>query len=149
MGNRHEHDAFSLGIKRLRNEKRRHGQTGRRRIQFGAPVISGDKAKAGGGHGAGLAGHGLGKALTLQSGGQVHFAAGEKAGKQLHRHLHLGCSDGSPSLYGVGQLVFAAGDIGLVQQKLNRKSEALDMKSDMDCDIFGRRAQDFILFTRP
>ncbi|CDX12622.1 hypothetical protein MPLB_1210004 [Mesorhizobium sp. ORS 3324] len=55
------------------------------------------------------------------------------------------CSDGSPSLNGVGQLVFAGGDIGPVQQKLNRKSEALDMKSDIDCDIFGQNALQFAI----
>jgi hypothetical protein len=47
----------------------------------------------------------------------------------------------------VGQLVFAGVDIGSLQQKLNRKCEALDMKSDTDCDIFGRDAQDLQLFT--
>ncbi|ESY97634.1 hypothetical protein X738_01415 [Mesorhizobium sp. LNHC209A00] len=31
---------------------------------------------------------------------------------------------------------FADGDIGLCEQELNRKSEALDMKSDTGCDIF-------------
>ncbi|MCZ8545892.1 hypothetical protein OOJ09_17015 [Mesorhizobium qingshengii] len=50
---------------------------------------SGDEAEAGRGHRAGLAGHGVGKALTLESGGQVHFAAGKEAGKKLHDHLHL------------------------------------------------------------
>ncbi|MDX8521880.1 hypothetical protein [Mesorhizobium dulcispinae] len=54
-----------------------------------AMAVSGNEAEASGGHGAGLTGHGLGKALTLESGRQVHFAAGEKAGKQLHHHLHL------------------------------------------------------------
>ncbi|MDX8492861.1 hypothetical protein RFN29_14880 [Mesorhizobium sp. VK22B] len=52
-------------------------------------AVSGNEAEASGGHGAGLAGHGLGKTLTLESGRQVHFAAGEQAGKELHHHLHL------------------------------------------------------------
>ncbi|WP_292314929.1 hypothetical protein [Mesorhizobium sp.] len=52
-------------------------------------IVSGNKAETSSGHGAGLAGHGLGEALTLQSGRQVHFAPGEKAGKELHHHLHL------------------------------------------------------------
>jgi hypothetical protein len=47
----------------------------------------------------------------------------------------------------VGQLVFAGADIGSLRQKLNRKSEALDMKSDMICDIFGQCAHNFLLFT--
>lgn len=33
---------------------------------------------------------------------------------------------------------FADGDIGLCERKLNRKSEALDMKSDTKCDKFGQ-----------
>ncbi|CAH2408727.1 hypothetical protein MES5069_70345 [Mesorhizobium escarrei] len=66
---------------------------------------SGDEAEARGGHGAGLARHGVGKALALERGRQVHFTASKKAGKKLHHHLHSGCSDGSPSLDGVGQLV--------------------------------------------
>ncbi|WP_168247759.1 MULTISPECIES: hypothetical protein [unclassified Mesorhizobium] len=110
-------------------------------------AASGNETEAGGSHGAGLAGHGLGEALTLEGGRQVHFAAREQAGKELHCHLHLGCSDGSPSLDGVGQLVFAGVDIGLVQRKLNRKSEALDMKSDINCDIFGQDARNLRLFT--
>ncbi len=52
-------------------------------------VISGDEAEARRIHGAGLAGHGVGEALTLESGGQVHFAAGKEACKKLHDHLHL------------------------------------------------------------
>jgi hypothetical protein len=52
-------------------------------------IVSGNKAETGSSHGAGLAGHGLGEALTLQGGRQVHFAAGEQAGKELHHHLHL------------------------------------------------------------
>jgi hypothetical protein len=80
---------------RLQNEKRRLGQTeaallstvdsGRERCAV--VVISGDEAEAHRIHGAGLAGHGVGKALALESGRQVHFAAGEKAGKKLHHHL--------------------------------------------------------------
>ncbi|MER9299138.1 hypothetical protein NKI38_21965 [Mesorhizobium sp. M0621] len=50
---------------------------------------SGDEAEARRIHGAGLAGHGVGETLTLESGGQVHFAAGEEACKKLHNHLHL------------------------------------------------------------
>ena len=50
---------------------------------------SGDEAEARRIHGAGLAGHGVGEALTLESGGQVHFAAGKEACKKLHNHLHL------------------------------------------------------------
>jgi hypothetical protein len=42
---------------------------------------------------------------------------------------------------------FAGGDIGLCKQKLNRKSEALDMKSDIRCDKFGHDAQNLLLFT--
>jgi hypothetical protein len=49
----------------------------------------------------------------------------------------------------VGQLVFAGVDIGSLQQKLNRKNEALDMKSDITCDIFGQCAHDFVLVTVP
>jgi hypothetical protein len=37
---------------------------------------------------------------------------------------------------------FAGADIGLCGQKLNRKCEALDMKSDINCDIFGQIALD-------
>jgi hypothetical protein len=37
---------------------------------------------------------------------------------------------------------FAGADIGLCKEKLNRKSEALDMKSDTECDNFGHPAQD-------
>ncbi|TIU25301.1 MAG: hypothetical protein E5W34_05345, partial [Mesorhizobium sp.] len=47
-----------------------------------------------------------------------------------------------------GSSFLLRGDIGLVQQKLNRKNEALDMKSDMDCDIFGQTARNLRLFTR-
>jgi hypothetical protein len=47
----------------------------------------------------------------------------------------------------VGQLVFAAADIGSLQQELNRKNEAVDMKSDMVCDIFGQCAHDFLFIT--
>jgi hypothetical protein len=50
---------------------------------------SSDEAEARRIHGAGLAGHGVGKTLTLESGGQVHFAAGKEACKKLHNHLHL------------------------------------------------------------
>jgi hypothetical protein len=49
---------------------------------------SGDEAEARRSHGAGLAGHCVGKALALKGGGQVHFAAGEEAGKKLHVKLH-------------------------------------------------------------
>jgi hypothetical protein len=43
---------------------------------------------------------------------------------------------------------FAGADIGLCKQKLNRKSEALDMKCDIDCDKFGQDARNLRLFTR-
>ncbi len=46
-------------------------------------VGSGDKAQARGCHGGGLARHRLGEALTLESGGQVHLAAGEEAGQNF------------------------------------------------------------------
>ncbi|SIT59721.1 conserved hypothetical protein [Mesorhizobium prunaredense] len=36
----------------------------------------------------------------------------------------------------------AGADIGLRAGKLNRKCEALDMKSDTECDKFGHSAQD-------
>jgi hypothetical protein len=36
----------------------------------------------------------------------------------------------------------AGADIGLREGKLNHKSEALDMKSDMECDKFRQSAQD-------
>ncbi|CDX59108.1 hypothetical protein MPL3365_30468 [Mesorhizobium plurifarium] len=62
--------------------KRRLGKPGG--VEFNVRIVSGDKAETGGGHGAGLARHGLSEALTLQSGRQVHFAAGEQAGKELH-----------------------------------------------------------------
>ncbi|CDX26054.1 hypothetical protein MPL3356_60216 [Mesorhizobium plurifarium] len=67
-------------------------------VEFSNRIVLGDKAETSGGHGAGLARHGLGEALTLQSGRQVHFAAGEQAGKELHHPSPFGCSDGSPSL---------------------------------------------------
>jgi hypothetical protein len=108
--------------------------------------ISGDEAEARGCHGAGLAGHGVGKALALESGGQVHFAAGEEACKKLHDHLHSVAQTGRLRLMEWGSS-FAGGDIGLCEKKLNRKSEALDRKSDTDCDNFGHSAQDLRLFT--
>ncbi|RVA54377.1 hypothetical protein EN913_35670, partial [Mesorhizobium sp. M7A.F.Ca.CA.001.08.1.1] len=43
---------------------------------------------------------------------------------------------------------FAGADIGLCKQKLNRKSEPLDMKCDIDCDRFGQGAQNLRSFTR-
>ncbi|MER8432647.1 hypothetical protein [Mesorhizobium caraganae] len=134
---------------RLQNEKRRLGQTeaallstvdsGRERCAV--VVISGDEAKAHRVHSAGLAGHGVGKALALESGGQVHFAAGEKAGKKLHHHLLSVAQTGRLRLMEWGSS-FAGTDIGLCEQKLNRKCEALDMKSDINCDIFGQIALD-------
>jgi hypothetical protein len=36
---------------------------------------------------------------------------------------------------------FAGADIGLCEQKLNRKCEALEWKCDIDCDIVGHDAQ--------
>jgi hypothetical protein len=110
------------------------------------PIASGDEAEAGGIHGAGLAGHGVGKALTFEGSRQVHFAAGEEAGKKLHDHLQSVAQTGRLRLMEWGSS-FAGVDIGSLQQKLNRKCEALDMKSDMICDIVGRRAQNFLLFT--
>ncbi|WP_189341530.1 hypothetical protein [Mesorhizobium sp. M2A.F.Ca.ET.042.01.1.1] len=112
-------------------------------------IVSGNKAETSSGHGAGLAGHGLGEALTLQSGRQVHFAAGEKAGKELHHHLHLVAQTGRLRLMEWGSSFFAGADIGSLRQKLNRKNEALDMKSDTICDIFGQCAHNFLLFTVP
>ncbi|WP_292500239.1 hypothetical protein [Mesorhizobium sp.] len=104
-------------------------------------VRSGDETKTRGGHGAGLAGHGVGKALALERGRQVHFTASEKAGKKLHVHLHSVAQTGRLRLMEWGSS-FAGADIGLREGKLNRKSEALDMKSDTECDIFGHSAQD-------
>jgi hypothetical protein len=40
---------------------------------------------------------------------------------------------------------FAGADIGLRKEKLNRKSEALDMKSDTECDNFGHSAPRFTI----
>ena len=105
----------------------------------GEPIISGDEAEAGGVHGAGLARHGVGKTLTLESGGQVHFAAGEEAGKKLHDHLQSVAQTGRLRLMEWGSS-FAGGRIGLCCVKLNRKSEALDMKCDTVCDIFRQAA---------
>jgi hypothetical protein len=108
---------------------------------------SGDEAEARRSHRAGLAGHGVGEALTLESCGQVHFAAGEEAGKKLHDHLHSVAQTGRLRLMEWGSS-FAAADIGLCCVKLNRKSEALDMKCDTDCDNFGQDARNLRLFTR-
>ncbi|WP_168247326.1 MULTISPECIES: hypothetical protein [unclassified Mesorhizobium] len=108
--------------------------------------VSSDEAEASGSHGAGLAGHGLGETLTLESGRQVHFAAGEQAGKELHHHLHLVAQTGRLRLMEWGSSL-AGSDIGLLWRKLNRKSEALDMKSDINCDIFGQDARNLRLFT--
>src|SRR3569623_115438 len=104
------------------------------------PIASGDEAETGSIHGAGLAGHGLGETRTLESGRQVHFAAGEQAGKKLHHHLHSVAQTGRLRLMEWGSS-FAGVDIGSLQQTLNRKSEALVMKSDINCDVFRRRAQ--------
>ncbi|WP_287113961.1 hypothetical protein [Mesorhizobium sp.] len=103
-------------------------------------VRSGDEAEACGGHGAGLAGHGVGKALALERGRQVHFSARKKAGKKLHHHLHSVAQTGRLRLMEWGSSL-AGADIGLREGKLNRKSEALDMKSDTECDNFGHSAQ--------
>lgn len=108
--------------------------------------ISGDEAEARRIHGAGLARHGLGKALALESGRQVHLAAGEEAGKKLHVHLHSVAQTGRLRLMEWGSS-FAGGDIGLCERKLNRKCEALDMKSDTGCDIVGQTAQNLRLLT--
>lgn len=45
------------------------------------------EAKASRGDGSSLARHAAGELLALQSGGQVHLAAGEKAGEKLHHNL--------------------------------------------------------------
>jgi hypothetical protein len=103
-------------------------------------VRSGDETEACGGHGAGLAGHGVGKALALERGRQVHFATGEKAGKKLHCHLHSVAQTGRLRLMEWGSS-FADAHIGLREGKLNHKSEALDMKSDTECDKFGQSEQ--------
>ena len=102
-------------------------------------LISGDETEARGSHGAGLAGHGVGKALALKRGRQVHFAAGEEACKKLHDHLQSVAQTGRLRLMEWGSS-FAGADIGLCCVKLNRKSEALDMKSDIKCDKFGQNA---------
>ena len=101
--------------------------------------MSGDEAEARRSHRASLARHGVGKALTLESGGQVHFAAGKEAGKKLHDHLQSVAQTGRLRLMEWGSS-FAGADIGLCEQKLNRKSEALDMKCDTECDKFGQSA---------
>jgi hypothetical protein len=75
---------------------------------------SGDEAEARRSHGASLAGHGVGKALTLESGRQVHFAAGEEAGKKLHDHLQSVAQTGRLRLMEWGSS-FAGGDIGLCE----------------------------------
>ena len=108
---------------------------------------SGDEAEARRSHRAGLAGQGVGKAVTLESGGQVHFAAGEEAGKKLHDDLHSVSQTGRLRLMEWGSS-FADADIGLCCVKLNRKSEALVMKCDTDCDNFGQHARNLRLFTR-
>ncbi|MBE1709289.1 MULTISPECIES: hypothetical protein [Mesorhizobium] len=100
---------------------------------------SGHEAEARRSHRTGLAGHGVGKALTLESGRQVHFAAGKEAGKKLHHHLLSVAQTGRLRLMEWGSS-FAAADIGLCCVKLNRKNEALDMKCDTDCDKFGQAA---------
>ncbi|MCF6112857.1 hypothetical protein [Mesorhizobium muleiense] len=102
---------------------------------------SGDEAEARGGHGAGLARHCVGKALALERGRQAHFTASKKAGKKLHHHLHTVAQTGRLRVMEWGSSL-AGADIGLREGKLNHKSEALDMKSDMACDKFGQSAQD-------
>src|SRR3569832_1882816 len=57
-------------------------------------IVSGNKAETGSSHGAGLAGHGLGEALTLQGGRQVHFAAGGRAGGGRRRRRRGGARAG-------------------------------------------------------
>jgi len=139
--------SIAIAQHRLQNEKRRLGQTeaalqstchsGRERCAV--VVISGDEAEAHRIHGAGLAGHGVGKALALESGRQVHFAAGKEAGKKLHHHLLSVAQTGRLRLMEWGSS-FADGDIGVCEQKLNRKCEALEWKCDIDCDISGHTA---------
>jgi hypothetical protein len=106
----------------------------------GDTVRSGHEAETGGGDRAGLAGHGAGKALALESGGQVGFAAGEEAAEELHVYLHSVARTGRLRVMEWGRLVDDA-DIGLCSAKRNRKCEALDMKSDIGCDIFGKKAK--------
>ncbi|WP_292513335.1 hypothetical protein [Mesorhizobium sp.] len=100
-------------------------------------VRSGDEAEACSGHSTGLARHGVGKALALERGRQVHFTARKKAGKKLHDHLHSVAQTGRLRLMEWGSSL-AGADIGLREGKLNRKSEALVMKSDTECDKFGQ-----------
>ncbi|MGX9145108.1 hypothetical protein [Mesorhizobium sp. 128a] len=137
---------MSIAIRqhRLQNEKRRLGQT--EAALLSAVGISGDEAEAHRIHGAGLAGHGVGKALALESGRQVHFAAGKEAGKKLHHHLLSVAQTGRLRLMEWGSS-FAGAHIGLREGKLNRKCEALDQKSDIDCDIFVHDAQNLCLLT--
>jgi hypothetical protein len=152
MGNRHAamsgkwHELFKARAKCAKTNKNAALAGARRRCSFKAAAgwrclekWSGDETEARRSHGAGLAGHGVGKALTLESGGQVHFAAGEEACKKLHHYLHSVARTGRLRLMEWGSS-FAGGDIGLCKQKLNRKSEALDMKCDTECDKFGQRA---------
>ncbi|CCV14517.1 hypothetical protein [Mesorhizobium sp. STM 4661] len=134
-------NAASAKPKRRWNQLRSDGRERRLGV-----AISGDEAEARGSHGAGLAGHGIGKALALERGRQVHFTASEKAGKKLHDHLHSVAQTGRLRLMEWGSS-FAGGHIGLREGKLNDKSEALDMKSDTKCDKFGQNAQDLRLFT--
>jgi len=84
---------------------------GRRRAEVS---MSSDEAEARGSHGAGLAGHGVRKALALERGRQVHFTAGEEAGKKLHCHLHSVAQTGRLRLMEWGSS-FAARDIGLCE----------------------------------
>ncbi|TIX94270.1 MAG: hypothetical protein E5V17_05135, partial [Mesorhizobium sp.] len=63
-----------------------------------------------------------------------------------HNHLHSVAQTGRLRVMEWGSS-FAGVDIGLCERKRNRKSEALVMKSDTNCDIFGQCAQDLRLFT--
>lgn len=92
--------------------------------------MSGYEAEASSGNCAGLARHGLRKTLTLQSGRQVHLAAGEQASEKLHCNLHSVAKTGRLRLMEWGSS-FVAVHISLFVCKLNRKSEALGRKSDI------------------
>ncbi|CCV07563.1 hypothetical protein MESS2_600019 [Mesorhizobium metallidurans STM 2683] len=133
----HNENAASVGPKRRGDQIRSSSTSAAYEL-----VKSGDEAEARRIHGTGLAGHGVGKALALERGGQVHFTAGEEAGKKLHCHLHSVAQTGRLRLMEWGSS-FAGADIGLREGKLNDKSEALDMKSDAECDKFGQSAQIF------
>jgi len=98
--------------------------------------ISGYEAKASSGNCASLAGHGLRKTLTLQSGRQVHLTAGEQASEKLHCNLHSVAKTGRLRLMEWGSS-FVAVHISMFVCKLNRKSEALGRKCDIGLRAVG------------